>query len=627
MNLLLNPKKLTLSIIALLVFPAIANSAIVTITANTNWSAITTGCSGGVPCAGDTVIVKNGARLSVNINNAVCGSLQLGDPNAPSAGNGRLRLSAANRALVVNGIITLGNSTTTGSIDMSLGGTLTCNGFNAVNIGTFNPGTGTIVLNATNTLPSDPLMDTFNNLIINGGTTSLSQDTTVNGNMTIAASGTLDASAGNYRIDMLGSWYNLGGTFVERAGRVNFGTGAAPQSINGETFYNLGMVGATDTSLTGETTVTNRLFLLIGDLILGNNDLIIGVPGTGGLVAGSPASYVQITGTGVMKRFCSITAGTLEFPIGDSANFSRINIILSSITTTLGGADYITASVTNAMHPQLNGFVDYIQRYWTVNAVGFTAMNYRAQYYYADADIVTTEANLVQRTWNGSAWSSSGSITLASNSVTTANTTVMPVNFDFTAASNGALLPIELLNFDAKVEGKSVKLSWSTASETNNDYFTIERSANAVDFETLTTVPGAGNSSQTSYYNTVDEKPLIGISYYRLKQTDFDGKHEYFGPTVVNYDPTDTTVKVTAFPNPLNGQDLFVALTGFTPNTEVLVAVRDMLGKELYTKTFTTADNGSATAKMDLYEKLAAGMYIITGASNGKMYTERLLVP
>lgn|GEM_PF-835930 len=94
-------------------------------------------------------------------------------------------------------------------------------------------------------------------------------------------------------------------------------------------------------------------------------------------------------------------------------------------------------------------------------------------------------------------------------------------------------LPIELLSFTANVVHESVRLNWATATETNNDFFTIERSTNLNDWEVLGFVDGAGTSSRPLHYSFTDYNPMAGVSYYRLKQTDYDGKFEYFGPLAI----------------------------------------------------------------------------------------------
>ena len=85
------------------------------------------------------------------------------------------------------------------------------------------------------------------------------------------------------------------------------------------------------------------------------------------------------------------------------------------------------------------------------------------------------------------------------------------------------VLPIELLDFTAKPQGSAVLLEWRTASETNNDFYTIERSANGTQWEAIGTASAVGNSSEVFHYHRFDSSPLAGVSYYRLRQTDLDG--------------------------------------------------------------------------------------------------------
>lgn len=85
-------------------------------------------------------------------------------------------------------------------------------------------------------------------------------------------------------------------------------------------------------------------------------------------------------------------------------------------------------------------------------------------------------------------------------------------------------LPVELLNFRAKVIDGSVKLTWATASEENNEYFTLERSTNGRDYQLIGIIPGNGTSEDVNNYTFYDKYPELGENYFRLKQTDFDGQ-------------------------------------------------------------------------------------------------------
>ena len=99
--------------------------------------------------------------------------------------------------------------------------------------------------------------------------------------------------------------------------------------------------------------------------------------------------------------------------------------------------------------------------------------------------------------------------------------------FGFGVYDPGTSLPIELLNFEIVKNESKINIQWSTASETNNDYFSVEKSKNSFDWTVVKIIPGAGNSTVTKKYETVDSEPYSGISYYRLKQTDYDGKFSY----------------------------------------------------------------------------------------------------
>ncbi|NQX98533.1 MAG: T9SS type A sorting domain-containing protein, partial [Flavobacteriales bacterium] len=119
-------------------------------------------------------------------------------------------------------------------------------------------------------------------------------------------------------------------------------------------------------------------------------------------------------------------------------------------------------------------------------------------------------------------------------------------------------LPIELIEFNAMLnEVNHVGLSWVTASEINNDYFVVERSKNAVDFEVLgEKINGGGSSSQILRYYDTDFSPYTGISYYRLKQVDFNGNFSYSGIQTINYHPLNC--ELLYYPNPSPGVINFV---------------------------------------------------------------------
>lgn len=174
---------------------------------------------------------------------------------------------------------------------------------------------------------------------------------------------------------------------------------------------------------------------------------------------------------------------------------------------------------------------------------------------------------------------------------------------------NWSPLPIELLAFHAIEWNQGVRFMWTTASETNNDYFSIERSPDAKDWTTVLRVNGAGNSSSPLDYSGVDPEPLPGISYYRLKQTDFDGQDTYSNIQVVTFD-TAVENKVLIFPNPTNGLITIVAsseeMKGF--------GVFDLQGGEL-THQINMQRSGENNQTADL-SALPSGLYTIRTTSD-----------
>ena len=114
-------------------------------------------------------------------------------------------------------------------------------------------------------------------------------------------------------------------------------------------------------------------------------------------------------------------------------------------------------------------------------------------------------------------------------------------------------LPVELLSFQVKVtESGGVRVLWTTASEHNNSHFTVLRSKDAIKWEVVSIVSGAGNSLDIRKYEFTDQWPHIGLSYYRLKQTDFDGTSDF--SEVKNVIVNEPLIEITnAYPNPTDG--------------------------------------------------------------------------
>jgi len=164
-------------------------------------------------------------------------------------------------------------------------------------------------------------------------------------------------------------------------------------------------------------------------------------------------------------------------------------------------------------------------------------------------------------------------------------------------------LPIELLNFNAVPNGKDVDVTWTTSTETNNNYFTVERSEDGQIFTELTKVNSKadhGNSNAPLNYQTIDAKPLNGVSYYRLKQTDYNNNFKYFNVVSVDFSKKSF---LTIFPNPTSSN---IYVNASTDYQNASVKVTDALGREVLQQILTSIDNSLLNIT-----NLVSGMYYV----------------
>ena len=197
------------------------------------------------------------------------------------------------------------------------------------------------------------------------------------------------------------------------------------------------------------------------------------------------------------------------------------------------------------------------------------------------------------------------------------------------AFNRSSLLPIELVSFTAKViNNNQVEINWTTASETNNDYFTVERSSNGVEFEEIGSVKGVGNSNKTLNYSFKDENPSYGVLYYRLKQTDYDGNYEYSEIVTIRNDVfASGDIDIKIFPNPCKSGSPFNILYN-NPSTnckEILAVLYNCIGEVVFSKVIIQEDEGTLMA-IDPNRKLAPGIYLVIGSSSNKIEFKRKLV-
>lgn len=188
-------------------------------------------------------------------------------------------------------------------------------------------------------------------------------------------------------------------------------------------------------------------------------------------------------------------------------------------------------------------------------------------------------------------------------------------------------LPIELSKFEVKLINEQVFIFWTTLSETNNDFFTVERSIDGINFEIVQIVPGAGNSASELSYEVIDDHPHKGTSYYRLKQTDFDGGFEYSDLTAINTLRVNTpdTLKVGRItPNPVDDNNFTVQII-YAPTNELTVTIYNLMGEIFYSKMYNIP-NGLKQLGVGIDIELSDGSYLVVFESGDELVSKRLVV-
>jgi len=191
-------------------------------------------------------------------------------------------------------------------------------------------------------------------------------------------------------------------------------------------------------------------------------------------------------------------------------------------------------------------------------------------------------------------------------------------NLRFTIATTNTSqtpLPIKLVNFNVEnINNSFIKIDWQTYSEINNDYFTIEKSKDGSNWKFIDTIKGAGNSSSMLNYSTIDLNPYFGTSYYRLKQTDFDGKFSYSTIKSINLKTSNNIIKI--YPNPAKNQ---ITIIGDKSELET-IDIFNVLGQNITNNTTIQYIDNKAIIYLN---KLSKGIYYVaTKTTSNKVYKQ-----
>ena len=436
-------------------------------------------------------------------------------------------------------------------------------------------------------------------------------------------------------VTLLGNFSN-NGSLVDSGQAITF-KGTSSQNISGTSvsaFNHLIINNSSGVTLQQNANVTSSLVLTTGGLTLNSKTLTIN--------NSSPTAVSRTNGYTVSeqtdnsgKTIWNIqnTTGPHIFPFGTaSGNYIPFtldltagnigNVTVSTYPTASNNTPYPSAPivVTNMNDAFENdNSANMVDRFWQIDKDGASGTA-TLQFTATSAEVGTITSLQAQRWSNG--WQQP--LPEQSRTATTATVPNVSTFSPWTLSGNITPLPIGLLKFDANLNSsKTVDIIWSTASERNNDYFTIEKSVDAINFSSIAIMKGAGNSTSTLHYADVDMNPYQGISYYRLKQTDFDGNPIYSQTASIN-NSNALSSSLNIFPNPGNGNTFNLMFAG-NENDKMMIDIYDSEGQKVYSGIIYNS-NAKESNVINPSEKLASGVYMVVATSANEIITKQFIV-
>lgn len=247
-----------------------------------------------------------------------------------------------------------------------------------------------------------------------------------------------------------------------------------------------------------------------------------------------------------------------NFPVGDKNRFMPIHISAPNLAGDAFKARYYRLHPDSAkpapyhinmLAPDLHHVGSC--EFWILDRTSGNSSAYVTLGWRENGCGITNIDDIVVARWDGNLWQNEGQGTITGNldagTISTAASVSSFSPFILASTTKENPMPVTLLDFRARAKSKVVEIEWETTSEINNDYFTIEKSRDGKNWEKYKDVPGAGNSNSLKEYSEIDYSPFNGVSYYRLKQTDFNGEYEYSKVVPVVLSVQQTHV----YPNPI----------------------------------------------------------------------------
>jgi len=434
---------------------------------------------------------------------------------------------------------------------------------------------------------------TYYNLVIEGsGTKFLQMDTHLHGDFTF------NAAFGHFKKTIT----------IDGAVMQYFSGNVSPK------LYGLTMSNSQN-GLTLQLPVSynQQLTLISGKIFTTMTNILIATD-SATATSGSDISFVN----GPMRK---VGNDAFVYPVGKNDIWARIGISAPQTTVAAFTAEYFNYSYINTSAVTLPLHNVSTVEYWNLLQDAKAGDSVKVKLYWENASrsyIYNYSNDLVVAGWSGASWLNRGQSTITASSPgnITSNFVRSFGPFTFGSINGSNPLPMSLLSFDARIHGDHIVITWTTISENNNEYFTVEKSKDAINFESAGTLKGAGNSNELLEYSLNDYSPFPGVSYYRLKQTDFDGKFTYSNIAAVDFKNTD---EFAVYPNP------FKASLSIEINEAPVIGLTELriyntIGKE---ELYTTLNDRITTLETS---NIPSGLYYYKVLVNNKIVQSGKLV-
>jgi hypothetical protein len=417
-------------------------------------------------------------------------------------------------------------------------------------------------------------------------------------NITIESGGTLTMVTGGLTVK--GNWVK-NGTFTAGTGMVTF-NGTTAQTISGSTgtlFANL-TVNNTSTGLTLNSPVSakNSLTMNSGNIATSTANILVlgvGLVGTLNWTAGTVVGpfrryYANATNSGNSSGLfpvgtaSDIRSTLLEYTTAPtSAGYLTVQFKAINPTTTTAGTNGLT--LTDQYNWQLDNIAT--DGYWEIST-GMVGGNYNLTLRPKGFSTIgnTFDVCRIIKSPNAhTTWTLDGvhgTTTGTQADFTISRTGMSGFSYFAIAYPTEAPLPIELISFQANcIESTGVSVTWSTASEQNSSYFKVEKSRDGMNWFVLAEVDGAGNSTSILNYEIIDSEISNDVTYYRLKQFDFDGESETFNIASVDCMSEDIFHLLNVYPNP-SINEFVIAYNNPTNEEKLVLKMYDLKGDIIY---------------------------------------------